>query len=699
MRIGQATQINQAITVATPLGDDILLFRSMNVSEALGRLFQCDLELLSGDPNVNLDKILGQNVTVRFKRADGETRYFNGFVSRFSQAGELGEFVRYEATLQPWFWLLTRTADCRIFQETTVPEIIIEIFREHNFTDFKDALTETYRTWEYCVQYRETDFNFISRLMEQEGIYYYFTHEDGKHTLVLSDSLSGHNPVAGYEEVPYYPPQQSMRRKRDHIYGWNLTREVQPGAFAMRSFDFHKPRAKLLAEYSIPRDHAQAEYEIYDYPGEYAERTDGDVYVRTRIEELQAQYEQVNGQGNASGLTAGCLFKLTRYPRSDQNKEYLITAMRFEIGPLEYESTSERNEGPRFSCRFTAINSFETFRPPRTTPKPVVQGLQTAVVAGRTGEEIWTDEYGRVKVQFHWDRYGKSDENSSCWMRVSQVHAGRGFGGVDIPRIGEEVIVSFLEGDPDSPIIIGRVYNNDNRPPTGLPAAGMVSGLKSNSTPGGGGYNEISMNDTKGQEAVTVHAQKDMTTTVENDCTTTVVGGNNVLAVQAGTRSVTVQGDTSLTVQAGDRTVHVTGNYKLDTTNEVSIQAPTKISLTCGGSSITLEPGSITISAGGGSSLVLDANAFMHSSGNSEVRLDGNANVKSSGGSQVLLDSNALMNSNAGDQVLLDGNATISSPGEATVEAPTCTLAGGGSTTKADASGVAVTGPKVSLNG
>ncbi len=288
--------------------------------------------------------------------------------------------------------------------------------------------------------------------------------EDGKHTLVLSDSISAHETVPGYEEVPYYPPEESERRERDHISDWSLNQLIQPGVYALNDYDFKKPKANLEVKSSVSREHDQAEFEIYDYPGEYKESSDGEGYVRARIEELQSQHEEVQGQGNVAGLMTGCLFKLINYPREDQNREYLITSSSYNLGPQEYESDFS-SSGSIFSCGITAIDKQQAFRAPRITPKPLVQGPQTAIVVGKAGEEIWTDEHGRVKVQFHWDRYGMEDENSSCWMRVSQVHAGKGFGGIDIPRIGEEVIVSCLEGDPDQPIITGRVYNSDNKPP------------------------------------------------------------------------------------------------------------------------------------------------------------------------------------------------------------------------------------------
>ena len=492
----EATQANRTITVTTPLGEDVLLFYSMSANEQLGRLFQFDLDLLSTDPEIKLDEILGQSVTVRYQRLDGEPRFFNGYVSQFSQFGTHGDLFVYRATLHPWLWFLTRTADCRIFQEKTVPDIIKEVFRDHGFSDFEEVLSGSYREWENCVQYRETDFNFVSRLMEQEGIYYYFKHEDDKHTLVLSDSISAHETVPGYEEVPYYPPEESEQRARDHISDWSLKQIIQPGVYALNDFDFKKPKANLEVKSSVPREHEQANYEIYDYPGEYQQSSDGDAYVRARIEELQAQYEQVQGKGNVGGLFTGCLFKLTDYVREDQNREYLITAANYNLGPQEYEAAFSGDIGSIFSCSITAIDKQQAFRPPRTTPKPMVQGPQTAIVVGPAGEEIWTDKFGRVKVQFHWDRYGKEDENSSCWVRVSQVWAGAGWGSMHLPHIGHEVIMSFIEGDPDQPIITGRVYNDTNKPADSLPGEQHKSVIRSF------GDNDIVIEDKEGDKYI-----------------------------------------------------------------------------------------------------------------------------------------------------------------------------------------------------
>lgn len=504
--------------VSCPLGDDVLRLRHLRGTEELGRLFQYELDLVSDDEQVNLQEVLGQPMTVHFDLGDGKFRYFHGLVTRFSQGGRRGSYASYRATLRPWLWFLTRRADCRIFQEMNVPDIVMQVFRDLGFTDFSDELTGNYRTWNYCVQYRETDFNFVSRLLEQEGIYYYFKHEEEKHTLVLADSISAHEAGEGYEEVPYSPPDSRNIELTEHISSWNQTQQVQPGAFALTDYDFERPRTSLEVLLQSPRDHDKADYEIYDYPGEYLDTGDGDHYAKARLEEQQCKFHRFQGRTNAEGLAAGALFSLTDYPREDQNREYLIISTTIELGVAARES-GDADEGATFDCRLTTLASDDPYRSARITPKPVVQGPQTAVVVGKEGEEIWTDQYGRVKVQFHWDRVGENDENSSCWVRVSQLWAGKGWGGIHIPRIGHEVICEFLEGDPDRPIITGRVYNADNMPPYALPDNQTQSGIKSRSSKEGTeeNFNEIRFEDKKGEEELYIHAEKDQNSVVEND--------------------------------------------------------------------------------------------------------------------------------------------------------------------------------------
>jgi type VI secretion system secreted protein VgrG len=339
-----------------------------------------------------------------------------------------------------------------------------------------------------------------------------------------------------------------LKRERDHIYNWTLAQEIQPGIYALNDFDFTRPKANLQVKSSIQQDHAHASMEIFDYPGEYPDTGDGETYARARIEELQVNQEKVEAQGNALGLATGSLFELTDYPREDQNQEYLITSATHQMVSEAYTSGTSTGSSAGYTCNFTALPSKQPFRSARITPKPMVQGPQTAIVVGPSGDEIHTDKYGRVKVSFHWDRYSKSNETSSCWVRVAQIWAGKQWGGIHIPRMGQEVIVDFLEGDPDHPIITGRVYNNDNMPPYELPANATQSGIKSRSSKGGGAenFNEFRFEDKKGEELVYLHAEKDYAIVVENDRAESI-GRDRSLEVGRD-KSETVQRDKSISV-------------------------------------------------------------------------------------------------------------------------------------------------------
>jgi len=609
------TQEHRLIAVSTPLGDDELVIRRMTGHEQISQLFEYDLELYSEDLDINYEDLLGGNATVRVELESGETRYFNGYISRFSLVGQTDLHCTYQAKLKPWLWFLTRTADCRIFQEMTVPDIIKQVFRDHGFTDFKDELSESYRTWEYCVQYRETDFNFVSRLMEQEGIYYFFTHENGKHELIMADGYSSHQTTDGYEEVPYFPPENSRRRKQDHISSWVITKEVQTGAYALNDFDFKAPKKGLISAANDQKAHDGSNFEVYDYPGEYSENSDGEKYARTRIDELQAQYEIIEGDGDARGLSSGALFTLIDYPREDQNREYLLLSVDYEISSDALEGGSSDGEEV-FHCRFSAIDAQQQYRAPRSTVKPIVQGLQTAIVVGASGEEIHTDEYGRIKVHFHWDRYGKADDTDSCWIRVAQMWAGKKWGSMYLPRVGQEVIVDFIEGDPDRPIVTGRVYNGDNMPPYDLPANKTKSTTKSNSSKGGQGFNEIRFEDKKGEEQIFIHAEKNKDTRIKNDDLEFI--GNDKHLIIENDEFEHIKGDKHLTVDAdqnekikgtvsrdigSDLQEKIAMNYAVDSGMEVHIkagmkviiEAGTQISLKAGGSFVDIGPAGVSI--------------------------------------------------------------------------------------------------------
>ena len=473
------TQQARMAKVSSPLGPNVLVLDRLDGHEELGRLFDYELSLVSENYAIKLDALLGKPMGVSLELPDGSQRYFHGIACRCSQTAGTGQFAGYQISLRPWFWLLSRTSDCRIFQNKTVPDIIKQVFRDLGFSDFEDSLSRSYREWEYCVQYRETSFEFVSRLMEQEGIYYYFRHEKERHVLVLSDAYGAHKSVADYASVPYYPLEDQMR-ERDHIYDWHLAREVQPGSLALNDYDFQRPSARLEVRSTRLPPHSNAEHPLYDYPGEYVQSKDGEQYARNRIEAIQTQYERVHLRTNARGLGSGHLFKMTGYPRDDQNREYLIVGARYSISQESYESGATGGV-LQYESALDCIEASQAFRPMPTTIKPIVQGPQTAMVVGPKGE-IWTDQYGRVKVHFYWDRHDQSNENSSCWMRVSQAWAGKNWGHIQIPRIGQEVIVSFLEGDPDRPIITGRVYNAEQTVPYELPANATQSGTKSRSS-------------------------------------------------------------------------------------------------------------------------------------------------------------------------------------------------------------------------
>ncbi|MBC3366168.1 MULTISPECIES: type VI secretion system Vgr family protein [Pseudomonas] len=510
-------QASRLAKITSPLGPEVLLLKDMGGGEELGRLFNYELQLHSLDNAIDLNQVLGKPMCVSVQLDGGGERHFHGIVARFSQNIDQGQFASYQATLRPWLWLLTRTSDCRIFQNLTIPQIIKQVFRDLGFSDFEDALSRPYREWEYCVQYRETSFDFVSRLMEQEGIYYFFRHEQGRHVLVLADAYGAHTTVPGYGSVPYYPKNE-QQRERDHIHDWHLAQEVQPGSLELNDYDFQRPSARIDVRSAMPRPHAAGDYPLYDYPGTYVQSEDGEHYARTRIEALQTLHEQVELAGNARGLGSGHLFSLTGFTRQDQNREYLIVGARYYVSQESGES-GVGAPSAQFESSLTCIDAQQSFRPMAITHRPIVKGPQTALVVGPKGEEIWTDQFGRVKVHFYWDRHDQSNENSSCWIRVSQSWAGKNWGSMQIPRIGQEVIVSFLEGDPDRPIITGRVYNAEQTVPYDLPENATQSGMKSRSSKGGtpANFNEIRMEDKKGAEQLYIHAERNQDIVVEVD--------------------------------------------------------------------------------------------------------------------------------------------------------------------------------------
>ena len=686
----------RAMEITTPLGPEVLLFHGMHAREELSRVSEFQLDLLSLKHDIRLDDILGKNVTVTLALQDDSPRHFNGYVTRFSQGATYGKYRRYHATVHPWLWFLSRTSDCRIFQEMTVPDIVKKVFADHPTSKIKDELTGSYATWNYCVQYRETDLNFVSRLLEHEGIYFYFTHVEGHHTLVLADSYSAHEKCCD-DPVPFIAPEDLSRPDIERINTWTLTREVQPGVYVHDDYDFERPSVDLQTKKVTVRHYTPSDYEMYDYPGEYLQKGDGEASAAVRIDEFAAQFEVAHGSANVKALSVGGLFELEKHQRDDQNAEYLVVSATYDAEFSGYEAVPEHG-GSEYSCRFVAMSSKQQFRPKRLTAKPSVQGPQTAVVVGPGGEEIYTDKFSRVKVQFHWDRRGRKDENSSCWVRVSQPWAGTAWGGIAIPRIGQEVIIDFLEGDPDQPIITGRVYNAEQMPPYALPQNMTQTGIKSRSTKGGGpdNFNEIRFEDLKGSEQLFIHAEKNQDIEVENDETHWVghdrkktIDNDETTLVQ-GNRTETVKKDESITIN-GDRTEKVDKNetiaIKKDRSESVGDNETVLIGkdqkLTVDGSRTREVAKDETVTIEGGQTLKVEKDRKTDIGQNDTVKV----------GKNLVLD--------AGDQVTIQtGSASIvmKKDGTITIKGKDISLDGSGKISIKASGDVVVKGSKVTQN-
>ncbi len=544
-------------TIDTPLGAHTR-FHSMGGIEGLSRPFAYEIDVTSDRSDIAASELLGQSVTVHLTMPGADARHWNGHVTALTYVETSDDGVsRYRLIVRPWLWQLSQSADCRIFQRRSIPEIVTQIFEGRGFTDFEESLFGDYQAQDYVVQYRETDLDFITRLLEREGIYYFFRHDDGKHTLVLADSASAHAAAPGCDKLPFAGDDEHRDATMEYVRSWKAEALLQTGTYAQTDYDFTKPQVPLLARASATDDDAAADLEVYDHPGGFDNFADADAITRLRLAQARRDADRRVGETNARGFSVGTTFALTDHPRESENQEYLVTSARVRLKGQDAGSASD-DEDPS-TITFVCIDADDTFRPPRVTPKPIMRGPQTAVVVGPDGQDIWTDQYGRVKVQFHWDRVGERDENSSCWIRVAQVWAGMGWGGQFIPRVGQEVIVDFLEGDPDRPIITGSVYNGSNGPAFDLPGNQTQSGFKTRSTPGGSmlNGNEIRFEDMKGSEELFIKAEKTQTTLVKGSQTVTVAG-LQVVTVGAG-QTETVGGGRSTVIGADDSTTVAQG--------------------------------------------------------------------------------------------------------------------------------------------
>ena len=609
------TQHDKLISVTTQLGEDVFLLTGLSGEEAISAGFQFELSLLSEQHRIPYETLLGGNLTVSITVPDGGKRCLNGIISSFSKGrsgGEEGEDTRfsyYRCTMVPWFWTLSKSADIRIFQNLSTPEIAEQVFRDFGCAWYKFDLRESYDKREFCVQYRETAFDFISRLLEEEGIFYFFEHEPGKHTMILADAPEA-TVSCPYQQSASSLAGASGTREEDVITALEITHRTRPSKYVLNDYNFTVPKNSLKSESRAARP--TAESEIYDAPGKYDQRAGGDRLARIRIEEEEALTTVLSGSSDCRGFASGYRFIMRDHCNQHlDGKEFLLVSVRHDAV-----------EGYAADCASTYRNTFlcvpypAPYRPPRLTPKPVVKGAQTAVVVGPEGEEIHTDRYGRVKVRFHWDRREKGKDDTSCWIRVGQPWAGNGWGALYLPRVGQEVIVDFLEGDPDRPIIVGQLFNGLNLPPYRLPDERTKSCIKSSSTPGGEGHNELMFEDKKGEEELYLHAQRRQVNRVREDALEWV-GQDRHLIVKRdrlekisrdqhlqilgdcneridGTLSVSVGGDVQVkaaaryALQAGEE-IHIT------TARSAIIESLSKVSLQVGQNFITIDHAGVTI--------------------------------------------------------------------------------------------------------
>lgn len=639
-------QAERPLRVATPLDQDALLLTGFAGREAISQPFEFQLSLVAeiGTP-VAFEKLLGQKVTFSIELAGGLTRHFAGICKSVGEGPRDHTFASYRMEVVPQFWLLSKRAQSRIFQQLTVPEILKRVLEG---LDIAHDLRGDYRPRDYCVQYRETDFNFASRLMEEEGIFYYFRHSAAGHTMVVTDVPAGYvdpqlRPTVFYEQMAEGAAHHGLGK----VQTWEKTQELRSGKFTLRDHCFELPHKPLDAEQLII-DGVRAgqvvhklklagndRLEVYDYPGEYAQRFDGvnpgggdraaDVQhifndnkrtVALRMQEEAAAGLVIRGTSAHRQFAPGHTFVLKDHHNADGG--YLTTGV-YHDARMSASYRSGDDDEFFYQNTFECIPLDMGYRPARSTPKPFVQGHQTAVVVGPPGDEIFVDKYGRVKVQFHWDRQGGSDAGSSCWVRVGTPLAGRQWGMIHIPRVGQEVIVDFEEGDPDQPLIIGGVYNADMMPPYDLPANKTRSGIKTRSTPNGtpSNFNELRFEDKSGSEDVYFHAERNFHRVVEVD-DDLKVGHDQTIEIGENRTEVVKRGDETVTIDRGNRTVTVANG---DDAHRIKM-GNRSVVIDMGNDSLTIKMGNQTTKLDLGASTTEALQSIELKVGQSSIKLD-----------------------------------------------------------------------------
>lgn len=581
------SQDNRLLSIESPLGKDELLLVSCSGSEYISDIFEYQLDLLSNNLDIKPQDIVGKQVTVKIETP--EVRYINGHINSFTLGDlstDLDGLRTYNATLIPWFWFLSKRKDCRIFQKKSAIDIIKSVITDTGYTDFKIQTTGAYPVRDYCVQYNETDYDFINRLLQEEGISYYFTHTSTKHTLLFIDANTGYE--ACKEKSIKYNRGSLME---SHIDDWSRTYQFSSGKVTTTDYDFETPTKNLeTTSPSLVNLPKIKNYEIYSYPGEYLSESDGKRLSKNRMEMLEQAYDTVQGSSSCGSFSAGYTFDLVEHESSSEHGKYLLHELHIDATDTGFGSGT--GGGSNYSNSFLCMPENIKVRPVHVLHKNRMSGPQTAIVVGPKGEEIYLDKFNRIKVQFHWDRLGKKDENSSCWIRVSESFSGKKWGTHFIPRIGQEVIVDFIDGDPDKPIISGAVYNGDNTPPY---TSKTQSGIKTHSSLNGGSsnYNEFRFDDKNGEEEVYFQAEKDSRRLVKND-EEGDIQANQTLKVKDNRTITVTDGNENTTVSKGNHSLTVK-QKSTSKAQKIVLQADQSIELKVGGSSIKMTPAGIVI--------------------------------------------------------------------------------------------------------
>lgn len=677
---------NRIIRMKGPLPEEKMFLKCATIKEGLSELTEITMDVFSPDNKIDLGKLVGKQFTVRVQRHNKEWREFHGIAISATALGHTGKYALYQIIVRPRFWVLTKATDSRIFQNMNAPDIIDAVLGDAGLaSDVTKKLSGSYASREYCVQYRETYYDFICRLMEQEGMYFYFDHTGSREKLVLCDGAGSHSAIKGGDTVEYHEPEgDSYRRRLDHIFGWTGDERITTGSVTLDDYDFVKPKSDLMVTKNMFKgNHDYKGFAHYDYPGRYHDVSLGDHYAKVRVENLAHEFQTKDGRGNVRTLAVGATYKMIEHERASENAEYLITKASYliQIDPEDDDSQGHKRTLPgqlefdednkdAFICDFTVIPKATQFRADHNTPWPEIAGVQTAVVTGPSGEEIYTDKYGRIKVQFHWDRDGEKNEKTTCFIRHMTPWSGKNWGMIHVPRIGQEVVVQFEEGDPDRPLVVGMLYNNDTMPPYALPDRMDEMGIVTRSTKSGSAdtFHELIFKDEKGKEDIRFQSERDYHQKIKNNAEITIGlehkdKGDLTQTIHRNKTETLNEGDDKLQIKKGDQTILIdtgsqTQTIKKDQTETIEGKADRTVT---GNVTETIKTGNYTQKISAGKGTITAAQSFEIKVGGSSIKLTpGSIEIKSP---MIKLNASGMGEFKAGGMLKLEGSGMLQAKG------------------------------------